>query len=451
MHISKTFKLWARIKNFIHAKIAPKGLIARFLLMIILPLLILQLVISFLFYEQHWHIISQKMARSITSDIEFLLNITEDESINPQKQKDILQLAEKNLAVSILFTGKTELPEITKPANKIILDELIDSLKEKFEDNFVIEEGSRKKTINIYLLWKNEVVIISVPTKRFFSSTAFVFPAWLFGSGLFLFTIAGLFMRVQIRSIKRLSVVADKFGKGQDMPNFKPEGATEVRQAGKAFILMRERIKKQLDERTAMLAGVSHDLRTPLTRMQLELAMMPGNSEKNNMSQDIKEMEKMIEGYLTFARGEGKEPFQKAEISDIINELAEKSRKSFKSLDVNIETPVTMMVRKSEFTRCLSNLIGNASRYATRASINLGIRNNFLEITIDDNGPGIPLEKRQEVFKAFYRLESSRNQQTGGVGLGLALVKDTVIAHGGEIFLDDSPTGGLRVRLKFPL
>ena len=164
-----------------------------------------------------------------------------------------------------------------------------------------------------------------------------------------------------------------------------------------------------------------------------------------------KEMEKMIEGYLAFARGEGKEPFQKAEISSIILDLADKSRKSFKSLDVNIETPVAMMVRKSEFTRCLSNILSNASRFGTRAAINLGIRNKFLEITIDDNGPGIPEESRQDVFKAFYRLEASRNMQTGGVGLGLAIAKDTVIAHGGEISLDDSPLGGLKVRLKFPL
>lgn len=450
MPFSKIVKIWSKITSFMHSRLAPKGLVARFLLMIILPLLILQLVVSILFYEQHWHIISQKMARSITSDMSFLLDLT-SKSTNEKERKEIIALAEKDLVISLWFTGKNQLPEITRPAGKIILDELIVSLKNNFGDNFVIEEGSKKKTITIYLLWNNEVAMFTVPTKRFFSSTAFVFPAWLFGSGIFLFTIAGLFMRGQIRSIKRLADVADKFGKGQDMPNFKPEGATEIRQAGKAFILMRERIKRQLDERTAMLAGVSHDLRTPLTRMQLELAMMPDNSEKNNMLQDMKEMENMIAGYLSFARGEGKEPFQKESVSAILTELAEKSRKSFKSLDVNIETSVVMMVRKTEFTRCLSNIIGNASRYATSASVNLGIRGKFLEITIDDNGPGIPADKRQDVFKAFYRLDASRNSQTGGVGLGLSIAKDTVIAHGGEISLDDSPLGGLRVRLRFPL
>ena len=248
-----------------------------------------------------------------------------------------------------------------------------------------------------------------------------------------------------------MAKAADSLGKGHDVENFKPEGATEVRQAALAFLAMRDRIKRQLDERTTMLAGVSHDLRTPLTRMKLQLAMMKKNDALNDLNQDVLEMENMIEGYLAFARGEGKEPFKKVEVSNLVKKIVQNMRKNHPNIDLHVEQKQEIMLRPNDFSRCISNIIGNANRYAKYTKVNIGVRNNFLEITVDDDGPGIPEKNRNDVFKAFFRLDASRNQQTGGVGLGLTITKDIVIAHGGEITLAESPLGGLRVRLIFPL
>lgn len=450
MHFLRKVPIINTIKDFLHKYFVPKGLFARSLLMIILPLLLLQLVISVIFYEQHWHIISQKMARSITSDISFVLSLLEQAKTEEEKST-IITLSERNLSISFFFDEKDELPIVVRPASRVVMDELDIALQKNFGDNFIVEEGSMSKTVTIYLRSNLGIAVIIVPVKRFFSSTAFVFPAWLFGSGFLLFAVAALFMRIQVRSIRRLAEVADAFGKGQDMPNFKPEGAKEVRQAAQAFIAMRDRIKRQLDERTAMLAGVSHDLRTPITRIKLELAMMKDAWGKDNIAEDIKEMENMIEGYLAFARGEGKESFKRIEVSSIIKEVVAKMRKNLSLIDLNIEQPQKIVVRKQDFSRCIANILGNAARYATKASVNMRTRDNMLEITIDDNGPGIPDKDKEEVFKAFYRLEASRNQQTGGVGLGLTITRDIVLAHGGEIRLEKSHLGGLKVRLRFPL
>jgi len=200
-----------------------------------------------------------------------------------------------------------------------------------------------------------------------------------------------------------------------------------------------------------MLSGVSHDLRTPLTRMKLQLAMMKKSEDVDLLSEDVKDMEVMVEGYLSFARGEGKEAFQKVEISALVKEIVKKMRRNLAKIDLHIEKPVEMVVRPNDFSRAIANLLGNAARYASQAAVSIGLNQNALEIIIDDNGKGIPPEKRADVFKAFYRMEESRNRQTGGVGLGLTITRDIVVAHGGSIRLEDSPLGGLRARLNFPL
>jgi two-component system osmolarity sensor histidine kinase EnvZ len=258
-------------------------------------------------------------------------------------------------------------------------------------------------------------------------------------------------MRNQVKPIRRLAQAADSFGKGRDVADFKPEGATEVRQAAAAFLQMRNRIKRQIRQRTEILAGVSHDLRTPLTRMKLQLAMLGETPEAENLESDVAAMERMVEGYLAFARGEGVEQPQPTEVSGLLRDVVAQMRRDGGVVDLHVEQAMTLPLRPETMRRCLSNLIANAQRHGEHVSVRAGPRDRAVEITIDDDGPGIPPEMRREVFKPFFRLESSRNPETGGVGLGLTIARDVVRNHGGDLVLEDAPGGGLRARIWLPV
>jgi len=287
-------------------------------------------------------------------------------------------------------------------------------------------------------------------TKNIFNSSIFGFIAWMIGTSLLLFVVSSLFLRVQARSIKQLAEAAENFGKGVDS-SFKPYGSSEVRTAGVAFNKMRERIKRQMSERTQMLAGVSHDLKTPLTRMNLRLAMLPDTEDNAAFREDVVEMQQMLEGYLAFARGEGSEKSVEVDFNFLVSEIVGK----FKMLGHNIEYEPNQVSplkgRQQALKRAVTNIVSNACYYAKNVKIELQEKNNRLELFIEDDGPGIPEDKREEVFKAFYRLEESRNKQTGGVGLGLSITKDIIRSHGGTIKLSEGSLGGLKVEIKLPL
>jgi two-component system osmolarity sensor histidine kinase EnvZ len=257
-------------------------------------------------------------------------------------------------------------------------------------------------------------------------------------------------MRNQVKPIRRLAEAADEFGKGRDASKFKPEGATEVRQAAVAFIAMRERIQRHITQRTEMLAGVSHDLRTPLTRMKLQLELAPEASGLTNLKDDLSEMEIMLSGYLDFAKGEGGEEQVLTNLGNMLSIVASQARRKGGVIDLHVEGEINVPIRPKVFKRSLINLIDNAVRYAEHVSLRLGMRESFVDIIIDDDGPGIPKESREDVFKPFFRIEGSRNLETGGVGLGLSIARDVVRGHGGEIILDTSPVGGLRARIRLP-
>jgi two-component system osmolarity sensor histidine kinase EnvZ len=299
------------------------------------------------------------------------------------------------------------------------------------------------------------VLSVLSPERRLYSFTSYLFIIWMLGSSLVLFSIATLFMRNQIRPIRRLAVAADAFGKGRDISDFRPEGALEVRQAARAFLLMRDRIRRQISQRTEMLAGVSHDLRTPLTRMKLQLAMMPDMAEVEEIKADVAEMQVMIDGYLSFARGDGEEEERQVDLSLLLAEIAGNARREGARLTldpmVTQGDAVILPLRLLSLRRCLTNLIGNAARYGRHVWLSLERRGNFVEILIDDDGPGIPEDQREAVFRPFHRLEPSRNQKTGGVGLGLTIARDIARRHGGDILLRDSPQKGLRAVVRLPL
>jgi two-component system osmolarity sensor histidine kinase EnvZ len=258
-------------------------------------------------------------------------------------------------------------------------------------------------------------------------------------------------MRAQVRPVLRLASAAEAFGKGREMETFRPQGAREVRRAALAFIAMKTRIQRQIQQRTAMLAGVSHDLRTPLTRMRLELEMMREDDSVRALKDDIVEMERMLNGYLAFARGEGSEKPEPRDLALLIDDAVRQARRSGAPVDYHAAGKLTIPVRPHGFLRCMTNLLENALRYGSRASVEARRKGGIIEILIDDDGPGIPEELREEVFKPFFRAEGSRNPETGGVGLGLSIARDLVRGHGGEIVLGDSPLGGLRVQIRLPV
>jgi two-component system osmolarity sensor histidine kinase EnvZ len=316
---------------------------------------------------------------------------------------------------------------------------------------FQVDNRSFEREILIRVQLQDGLLELFVPRKRLFSSTTYIFVLWMVGTSMLLLGIATVFMRNQVRSVRKLAAAADSFGKGLDVPNFKPEGATEVRQAAMAFSLMRDRLKRQIQQRTEMLAGVSHDLRTPLTRMKLQLAMMADVEGCAELQEDVAEMERMVEGYLAFARGEGGEKPVLTDLGELLEDVVGRYRRQGCEIDLHVEDKVALTLRPHALSRALSNLIGNALRYGGHVWVRAGRRPDAVEVVVDDDGPGIPAEKREQVFKPFHRLEHSRNVATGGVGLGLTIARDIVRSHGGDVVLEDSPLGGLRARVRLPL
>lgn len=427
-------------------RLLPRSLLYRFILIILLPLILLQTIVFIIFYDRHWDTISRRLALDISGEIQTVVDYIEWHHPSSVELDDYLIRMDTNLGLKMSFLPNEKLNQSQFEVGRTT-SQLISALLALKYPVDLKSLPDKKYQISIEL--EKGVLVTVVPRKRFFSSTVHVFIIWMVGSSVLLFWIAFLFMKNQVRSIERLSKASELFGMGHDIP-FKPGGANEVRQAGYSFVLMKNRILKYLSERTAMLAGVSHDLRTPLTRMKLQLSMMPQDEITQDLLSDVTEMEQMLNAYLAFARGEGKEEPQKISLDELLFQLVEKQRKAGQKIDYHSEETISVSGRLNDIMRAISNILTNANRYATRTSVSLGIRNQTAQIIVDDNGPGIPENKRTDVFKAFYRMEESRNKETGGIGLGMTITRDIILSHGGEIELNKSPMGGLRVVMSFP-
>jgi two-component system osmolarity sensor histidine kinase EnvZ len=294
------------------------------------------------------------------------------------------------------------------------------------------------------------VLTVDVPRNRLYSSTTYIFVMWMAGSSLVLLAVATVFLRNQVKSLRRLAAAAEGFGKGRPVPYFKVEGAVEIRQAAIAFMKMRDRIQRQIRQRTQMLAGVSHDLRTPLTRMKVALELLVDDPVVEELKSDVGEMERMVHGYLDFARGEGTEAPVETDISLLLDDVAAAMRREGTPLSVTGPPEYLMPVRPNALKRCLGNLIANARRHGNHVWLTGVVVADGIDILIDDDGPGIAPPDRDRVFRAFIRLDPSRNPATGGVGLGLTIARDVARSHGGDVKLENSPQGGLRARVHLP-
>lgn len=432
-------------------RLLPRTLFGRSLLIIVSPLILLQIISTHIFYDRHWDTITRRLSSSIAGDISMVLNLLRD-SPTPANRTAVFDVAQNTFGFQISLEPGVILPNKTTPANERIDRFLTVALQERISRPFQIDTSSFKQQVIIEVQLADAVLRVVAPGDRLFSSTTYIFIMWMVGSSLILFAVASIFMRNQIRPIRRLARAVDSFGKGRPVEeDFRSGGAQEVRQAATAFNLMRERIQRQIRQRTDMLSGVSHDLRTPLTRMKLQLAMLGGSPEIHELKADVGEMEKMIEGYLTFARGEGDEEALETNLSDVIEDVVAQWKRNGAAIDAHVEGRLDAWCRPNAIKRCLDNLIANANRYGSHIWLRAGKRNEFTEIAIDDDGPGIAEESREEVFRPFYRLDQSRNPETGGTGLGLAIARDIARAHGGDIIMETSPNGGLRALVRLPL
>ena len=445
-------RLRMSIKTFL-----PRTLFGRSLLILILPVLLIQIVTTYIFFDRHWNKMTMRLAFAVAGEVAVIADLMDQDSDASHIDR-LVKNAQENLALQVKYVKGEHLPAIDKRKVRLSWETLITkTLANELELTlnkrpFTLNVDFHEKWIWIAVELKKGVVHITLPQRRLFSSSGYIVLLWMIGTSIIVLTIAVLFMRNQIRPIRRLAVAAERFGKGRDVVAFRPQGASEVRQAAQAFIDMHERIRRQIEQRTAMLAGVSHDLRTPLTRLKLQLAMLGDSPDIEAMKGDIQDMERMIGGYLEFVRGEGDEAVSFTNLNQLIEKVVTAGRRQGVEVQSNTPGEVNMMLRPMAFERCLLNLVNNAGKYANNVWVTMGVTDdkNIL-ISVDDDGPGIPKDHHEEVFRPFYRVDTSRNVETGGVGLGLPIAMDIVHAHGGEIWLEDSPHGGLRVVIKVPL
>lgn len=426
----------------------PKSLYGRVALIVILPIFLMQSVITYVFFDRHWDTVTASQSANVAGQISLLTRLFEDAASEEERER-VHRMAFEDLDISTRFEPGNKIPEGNKLAPFNLYNKTLDrQLSEDLDRQFWFDAKSWPFYVEIRVQLEDGALVFLPFRDRVFATTGPVFVLWLIGTSLLLGTIAIVFLRNQVRSILRLAAAAEAFGRGRDMPEFRPSGATEVRRAGRAFIAMRERLKRHLDQRTTMLAGVSHDLRTPLTRMKLALAMLPDNSDADELRRDVAEMEKMIESYLEFASdiSSAGEPEQ-FDIGELVREVAD---------DADSERVATRGApvlkfegRRAALKRAIANLVSNGVKYATKVEIGVERRGPYVEIIVDDDGPGIPEEKRREVFKPFMRLDEARSRQEG-VGLGLSIVREVARSHGGDVTLTGSPMGGLRAVLKLP-
>jgi two-component system osmolarity sensor histidine kinase EnvZ len=440
--IGLSFFAW--LKQFM-----PRSLLGRTLLIMLVPLVLVQAIALQLFYGNHLTVVSRRLSGSIAGEIAYTVELMRQFQ-NPADRQWALDMAQRQFLLGVTLEPGAVL-ERHKHVNILgpMDDDLAAALTEKFNVPFTMDWTSDPQTVLIRLQLPDGVLDVAAPRKRLAIGTVFLFVGWVVGSALLLFIIAALFMRNQVRAIRRLARSAEAFGMGREVPLIRPEGASEVRQAAAAFNRMQERIRRFLAQRTEMLAGVSHDLRTPLTRLRLALAMIPPTDDLRQdiaeMTADVDEMERMISGYLAFARGERTEQAMDVNLSAILDEVAAGARRAGIALDLDVPADLTVKLRADAVRRAVTNLVDNARRHAKHVTLAASAEGRSVLVTVDDDGPGIPADRRESVFRPF------ESGSAGGTGLGLTIARDIVRAHGGEIVLQDSPLGGLRARIRLPV
>ena len=433
------------LNNFIK-KFLPKRLFYRSLLIVAVPIIGLQLIISIVFFDSLWIKTNKGLTRALVGEIDTIIDIYNNE--NEYNKKKLTDLYNQNFNFSIRFLENTKLPDIKverwfSPMDRTLRRELKSKVNE-----YWFNTTSYKEVIDLRIKFKDGVLQIFFPKERVQTSSIRIFALWITLPAFLLIAVAIIFLKNQTRPIINLAKASEKFGRGELFENFIPSGALEIRQAGYEFDRMRKRIIRHLNQRSEMLSGISHDLRTPLTRMKLQLAFIKDEKISKKLSSDITEMEKMLNEYLNFSSSRSTEKTETFDLSELLETIVQKYEK--KKITTDIPERVYLDGRKNLIQRCLNNLINNSIKYSEKILISLKKSANNITITIDDDGPGIPKKERENVFKPFYKIDKSRGNSKSSVGLGLSIASDVIKSHGGNIKLETSSTNGLRTKIFLP-
>tara|TARA_B100000029_G_scaffold285173_1_gene278997 strand:- start:239 stop:1561 length:1323 start_codon:yes stop_codon:yes gene_type:complete len=435
--------------NNIIKNILPKRLFYRSLIIVATPMILLQMIITIVFFDSLWIKANKGMTRSLVGEVETLFDVYRTQGDERQRET-LIAIYNKNFDLTVSLKENEILPEKKAERWYSPMDRsLRRELKSVFGTSYWFDTTSFKDVVELRIKYQNGFLQIFFPKNKIAPSSARIFALWITLPGLLLIMIAIVFLKNQTRPIVNLARAAEKFGKGEFIKEFRPSGAKEIRQAAYEFDKMRKRITIHLNQRSEMLSGISHDLRTPLTRLKLQLAMLKQQDLAKKMGDDIEEMEKMLNEYLEFAKYQKNEETETINLNDLIKDVTKKYEN--KKINVSVEENLKINVRPNSIKRCLINLTDNGFSYGKRVEILTKKTSDSILIYVDDDGPGIPKEEYQNVIKPFYRIDKSRGQNKSGVGLGLSIANDIIRSHGGNISLDSSPLKGLRVKISLPL
>ncbi len=431
-------------------RVLPRTMFGRALLIVVVPLILLQAIATWIFYDRHWAAVSWRLSSGVAGDVALMIEAIKSAGSEAAADRLLRRGAGATDLEFALDPGARLPPPPPAGGWTLAEEQLTQALQGRVGFPYRVAALDDSGAVQIKVQLPEGVLTAEVPRNRLFSSTTYIFVMWMVGSSLVLLAVATVFLRNQVKSLRRLAAAADSFGRGHPVPFFKIEGALEIRQAAVAFLTMRDRIQRQIRQRTQMLAGVSHDLRTPLTRMKLALEMLGDDPAAEELKSDVAEMEHMVNGYLDFVRGEGAETPVETDVSMLLDDIAAAMRREGAPLTLAAPPECVMQLRPNALRRCLVNLIGNACRHGSRVSMSAIVGADGVDILVDDDGPGIAPEDRDRVFRPFVRLDASRNPSTGGVGLGMTIARDAARSHGGDVRLETSPLGGLRARVHLP-
>ena len=430
----------------IYKKLIPSSLLGRSIIIIFVPIIILVILTAFVFYQTSWNIISKRLTQSVVADINVIVKLFDQDL-----KLNAIQIAKDDFKMDIDIIAKKNLDPFSFQAESGILSKRLNQALEELDKPFFYDVSNIDKGAKIAILLDNNFLIINVNKDRLYSESAFVFLLWMIFASLILLFFSYFFMSKQIRPLKRLSIIAETFGRGLDAPELKSTGASEIKQTAIAFNQMRTRIRRFLKQRTDMLAGVSHDLRTPLTRMKLQVSLLKDEKAKKEFELDIKEMTAMLDSYVSFVRSEAPEPIEHISINEILNDNIKKIDNENLKIEFKQLNVVETSGRPIQLKRAFQNILDNSKRYSDKILIEISKDDKGCLINIDDNGPGIPGKNYEDVFKPFFTLDPSRNKLKGESGLGLSITRDIIRSHGGDIKLEKSKLGGLRSKILLPV